>query len=441
MELLDDKLIPILESLYDGVLIADKLGIVKYVNDSYLRITKTTRNEILNTYVEETRPGSKLAEVIRTGKTIRHLPRKVGKLEYYANLVPIIDNNEIIGGVSISSEIQDIQSLFEQLKLSQLKVNELQKEINKFYNTRYTFDDILGDSLAIKKVKADAKKYSKSEFPVLIMGDSGTGKELFAQSIHNSSRRSNYPFVAINCATLSSELLESELFGYSPGSFTGANKKGKLGLFQAAESGTLFLDEIGELDIKLQAKILRTLQEKTIRPLGSTKEIPVDVRIICATNRNLTTMVEMGHFRADLYYRLSVFELVLPSLEKRKVDIDIFIENFGANVFFPPEIKTIFKNYSWPGNIRELKNTIQFCVEISEGCRVKIDDLPTRMLKRLDHSEINTTDTLSSYISKKENDYIKSMLDIYGYDIKGKKKVAELLDISLATLYNKLNKN
>lgn len=435
----DKKFVHLFESLYDGVLIADQLGIVQYVNESYLRITHTKKSDIINLPLEKTRPGSKLVDVIKTGESIRHLRRKVDESEYFSNLVPIFEDGEIIGGVSISSEIQDVKELLKQLKKSEKVISQLQSTVNNFHQAQYTFDEIRGSSNTLNKVKQKAKKFSRGESAVLITGESGTGKELFAQSIHNESSRSNGPFIAVNCATLSGELLESELFGYAAGSFTGADKKGKIGLFQAADGGTLFLDEIGELDVRFQAKLLRVLQEKKIRPLGANKEIPIDVRIVSATNRNLLNMVNDGLFREDLYYRISVFELEIPTLRERRDDISELIDYFSFPIIFPSDIKKILECYSWPGNIRELKNTIQFSIELSSDNEITTDDLPKKIYQFAQQQEIVPTRTLYDFVRDKEKEYILSQLAIYGTNVDGKRKVANLLGVSVATLYNKIN--
>lgn len=436
---LDESSISIFESLYDGVLIADKQGIVRYVNQSYLRITGMKKENILNYPVEKIRPGSKLHKVIQTGEAIRHLRRKVGDAEYFSNLVPIRVGGEIIGGVSISSEIADIQELLKKLKHSETVISQLQGAVNQFNRARYSFTDIIGEATAMKQVVSKAEKIASGKASVLISGESGTGKELFAQAIHNGSHRRNGPFIAVNCATLSGELLESELFGYASGTFTGGKKEGKMGLFRAAEGGTIFLDEIGELDIKFQAKLLRALQEGMIRPLGDTEEYPIDVRVISATNRDLREMISLKTFREDLYYRIAVFELDIPPLRDRRNDIPLLMDAFRMRKKFPENIQEIFKNYKWDGNVRELRNAVQFCVEITDSETISIEDLPKRMIHSARQSEIIGIQSLKSFVKEKETEYIQELLESYGNDVNGKCKVAKLLGVSLATLYNKLD--
>jgi transcriptional regulator with PAS, ATPase and Fis domain len=235
--------------------------------------------------------------------------------------------------------------------------------------------DIIGESRALKRSKMLARKYAAVDATVLITGESGTGKEMFAQSIHNLSGRKNGPFVAVNCATIPENLLESELFGYEEGAFTGARKNGKAGLFTIAHRGTIFLDEITEISFILQARLLRVIQEKEVIPLGSEKIIPIDIRIIAATNRNLLEEVKNGNFRRDLYFRLSILNLKIPPLISRNRDLRLlakffiktYNEKLNKNLTLNEKALSLLENYNWPGNIRELENVIERLCVISES--------------------------------------------------------------------------
>lgn len=265
--------------------------------------------------------------------------------------------------------------------------------IKKGYTANYTFEDIIGETKLIKKAKEISSKMAKTDFPVLITGETGVGKELFAHSIHMSSKRRNNPFVAINCMALSDSLLESELFGYSGGAFTGARKEGKRGLFEIADKGTLFLDEIESMSINLQIKLLRAVQEQEIMRVGGDRIISVDVRIIATSNENLLKLVEKGLFRKDLYYRLNVLPVEVPPLRNRKEDLFILLELFKKKLnfkfIFTDEAKSFFKTYDWPGNVRELQN----CVEYLYCLEKKIIDVKL----------------LPSYIKNKPNEMIKEV--------------------------------
>ncbi len=268
-----------------------------------------------------------------------------------------------------------------QIEKQELKVRkELRK---KGLLARYSFNDIIGTGPTIKKTINHARKLTRGDSEVLIQGESGTGKELFAQSIHNASKRNNGPFVAINCSALPESLLESELFGYEEGAFTGAKKGGKPGLFEQAHKGTIFLDEIGDLPLSLQSRLLRVLQEKEIMRIGAIKIIPVDIRVISATNRNLTQLIEKNLFRADLYYRLNVLPLHIPPLRERLEDLPLLVNYFlaraGDKRHTSREIMNYLREYSWPGNVRELNNCIKYMINISDE-EFKIKDLPPYIL-------------------------------------------------------------
>lgn len=273
--------------------------------------------------------------------------------------------------------------------------------IGRGYYAKYKFIDIIGKNSNFLKTKKIAKKIAKTNLTVLIQGETGTGKELFASSIHNASDRIKKPFVAINLSALSDELVESELFGYVEGSFTGAKKGGKIGLFQQANSGTIFLDEIGDISLKMQSKLLRVLEEKEIMKVGGDKIVPIDVRIIAATNKNLGEMVKEKLFRKDLYYRLKQGYICIPSLRNRSEDIPLLIEYWMRNEFnkklnFDGEIKKLFLEHDWPGNIRELYNVIKYAVAISDTNSINVCDLPFEQITTNQMKLSNNLDSSNS---------------------------------------------
>lgn len=261
--------------------------------------------------------------------------------------------------------------------IKKLEQNLSKKLRDKGQIARYNFEDIKTNSISLKKTKELAKKISKSDYTVLITGESGTGKELMAQSIHNESLRRNQPFIAINCAAMPENLLESELFGYEEGAFTGALKGGKKGLFEQAHNGTIFLDEIGDMPMYLQTKLLRVIQENQVMRVGGESIIDIDVRIIAATNRNLLSMIECEKFRSDLYYRINVLPISIPPLRERREDIIMMLKYFmKRKIEISEDIKRVMESYDWPGNIRELKNTAMYIDIMSSGDRVELYDLP-----------------------------------------------------------------
>ena len=320
----------------------------------------------------------------------------------------------------------------------QQRIEQLEKKVEEKYN----FENITGDSLILKEAIDIAKKVAETDAAVLIQGETGTGKELFAQSIHYSSNRKSKPFVAINCSSFSKELLESELFGYKAGAFTGANKN-KKGLFEEANYGTMFLDEIGEIEISLQAKLLRVLETNSFIKAGDTKTTHVDVRIISASNRNLEEEIENGNFRPDLYYRISVMKINLPSLRDRKEDIPILINEFikfyreklNRNIKeIEPGFIQKLQSYNFPGNIRELRNLVERAVILTSDDTLKEDVLPAELL--LNKPDISASSLKENYrLDNLEKDHIIKTLKLVDGN---KTKAAEMLGIGLTTLYRKL---
>ncbi|WP_333656943.1 sigma-54 interaction domain-containing protein [Tissierella praeacuta] len=322
----------------------------------------------------------------------------------------------------------------------------LKLERDKNNSNSHIKEDYLGSIISndykIENIKSQIKKISNSSSSVLITGDTGTGKEVVAKAIHYTSKRANNPFIPINCANIPDSLFESELFGYEEGAFTGAKKGGKLGLFELANGGSIFLDEIGELPIYLQAKLLRVLQENAIQRLGSITNIPVDIRIIAATNQDLESMVNENKFRADLFYRLNVIPIYLPPLNQRLSDIDIlsthFIEKYNRKLMkninnISKEALELMKSYSWPGNVRELENTIEYAINMEDTEIIHIESLPHRIRKKA-----NGKNDFKELIAQKEADLIINVLNKHGWDLEGKQKASKELGISIRTLYRKL---
>ena len=325
------------------------------------------------------------------------------------------------------------------------------KNYNKISNEHKIFlDNIIGNSYAINKAKEEALMASKTNSTVLITGESGTGKELFARAIHNHSHRSGNPFIAINCAAIPDNLLESELFGYEEGAFTGAKKGGSLGKFELADKGTIFLDEIGDMSLHLQAKLLRVLQEKEVDKIGAKRNVSIDVRIIAATNKDLEKMVKKGIFREDLYYRLNVIPVVLPTLRQRKNDIRLLIEymireyssKLNKNVQ-DVDFQAIeyLCDYSWPGNIRELQNVIEYSVNRCEGNTITLDNLPNRIKYVYSNNEQyqNNSEHIFTLDELEKNEIVKALEKYKDYK-KDKDLAAKALGISRATLYRKIDK-
>lgn len=437
--------VSILNSIENGILVANESTIVQYVNPAYTRIMGITKDQIVGRPLLEVRPGAFLPKVIQTGKSMTRVFRQVGDIEFVSDIYPIVISGIIVGGVSILKNITEVKQLATKLKRYESRTDRLTSMIHHVYKARYHFTDIVGASEVIREVLRLSEKIARGESDILISGESGTGKEVVAQSIHNASPRSTKPFIPISCATLTPSLIESELFGYEEGTFTGAKKGGKVGMFEIADGGTIFLDEIGEFPLEMQSKLLRTLQERTIRRVGKTAESPVDIRVISATNRDLQSMVIEGKFREDLYYRLDVMNIHLPPLRDRAGDIrkvaGHFLEKITASMQrqleFSPEVYEVFFHYRWPGNIRELRNVVEFAANMSEDTVIQVRDLPRALRSDL---MLNVTkgNTLAEIIRNVEREIITDRLKRYGVTLAAKKRLANELGISLASLYRRM---
>ena len=321
---------------------------------------------------------------------------------------------------------------------------------NEFYENlpeSGAFERLIGSSHAFVHIQNLIKRVADSPTPILITGETGTGKELVARSFHEQSRRNKYPFVAINCSSIPENLFESELFGYEEGSFTGAKKGGKMGRIEMAQGGTLFLDELGEMPLSVQPKLLRVLQEYELERVGSTKKIHLDIRIVAATNRDLREMIKEEKFREDLFYRISVINVKLPPLRDRKEDIIPislnYLERLKTKMTTPlrtisHEAEQAFLSYSWPGNIRELQNVVEYAANLCDSDTLTLADLPEHM-RGLEECP-DTEKQKETPLPDSQEKQILDLLSTYGHTLEGKKKIAADLGISLRTLYRKLNK-
>lgn len=338
-----------------------------------------------------------------------------------------------------------------------ISFDEMQDIINiaKTYENKgkIYFSNIIGNSKSILEAINKSKIAASTDSTILIQGDSGTGKELFAKSIHNESMRKDGPFIAINCASIPENLIESELFGYEKGAFTGANTSGKKGLIELANNGTLFLDEIGDLPLYLQTRLLRVLQERSIDKIGGGQSIDVNIRVISATNKNLKQLVQDGEFRLDLYYRLNVIPINLPSLNNREDDVFLLSEYIIEKLcsimnkevkLLADEVKEVFKTYKWLGNIRELENILEHGICFSKDNYIRLEDLPEyffeeSIIKTPETRVLDTNKSLEELKMEYEKSVIDELILIYGDTVEGKKIVADKLNIGLTTLYRKLN--
>lgn len=358
-------------------------------------------------------------------------------------MYPVFLDGAIAGGLSVVTFIRDAYDFRTELEAYEKRNKQVLHRVNRANSARYTFDSIVAVGENVRSVKTLAQRAAATDAAVLLASESGTGKELYAQAIHNASLRSREVFVAINCANFNANILESELFGYVEGAFTGARRGGKIGLFEAASGGTIFLDEVSEMDMGLQAKLLRVLQEGRVRPVGGVEEKEVDVRLVCASNADLQAYIAAGKFRRDLYYRLSTFQIRIPPLRERRGDIPALAfvilqelsKKLKRSVTISPEALEILTAHDWPGNVRELRNVLEFSAYLSENGVIIQDSLPESLVRPAVECE---NIPLAQRVRMFEQSEIHKLLLRYGAGLEAKKRAAAELGISLATLYNKI---
>lgn len=439
----------IVETLTDGVLTVDKDGFVTFLNQVGAEILCVNRESSIGKHISDVVDFKPVVlDVLKTGKGYIDkeflLTKRTGeKIHFIKTAVPIKDEK---------GNIVTVVDTFRKIK----RVNKLVNDLSGAY-ANFTFDDIIGSSIKIQDCISKAKTAAMSMSNVLITGESGTGKELIAQSIHSYSDRKNQPFVSINCGAIPRELLESELFGYEPGSFTGASNKGRMGKFELADGGTIFLDEIGEMPIDMQVKLLRVIQEKKLTRIGGNNVFELDVRIIAATNKDLFEQCKKGAFREDLYYRVNVLHVMLYPLRERKEDINELVKHFINKlsaklnkdiIDISPAAMNKIMNYSWPGNVRELENTVERAVNLCNSQIIKEEDIYIENFHKEIYSvpnntsiELQNTDIISETdiepLEVIEKRAIERALHISGGNIT---TTANLLQVTRNTIYNKMKK-
>ncbi|MGW6300554.1 sigma-54 interaction domain-containing protein [Peribacillus butanolivorans] len=450
-EKLNRALDAIIENSYDGIYITDQNGITLYTNSAIERITGIPKEYYI---------GKSVDQLIKRGILNTSVTHKVVKLRRTVSVVQdnFAGKETLITGSPVFNEEGEIEQVVTNIRdLSDLnelmheltKVNELnnqyKQEIEKLRKIT-SQDGVVFVSDKMKMIYEIAERISDIDATVLILGETGVGKDVLARNIYNRSIRSKKgDFVKINCGAIPADLLESELFGYEGGAFTGANQKGKPGMFEVAERGILFLDEVGELPLQLQVKLLRALQEREIQRIGGTKPKKIDVRIIAATNRNLLEMVKVGEFREDLYYRLNVIPIMIPPLRERREDIlaltDLFLTKANEQYKFSKEIdsrlKEYFFQYDWPGNVRELNNIVERLVVLTNNQLLSLSDLPEEYQQvNQNFSNLKGTLTLKEAVERAEKEILTKAAQTYQTTY----EIAEALDSSQATIVRKLKK-
>lgn len=471
------ELISLLNTVFNieyGIIVVNTKGIITFVNQAYADFFNKQADEMIGKYVDDAYVNSapsRLPEVIKTGQsTIGDIFHMNGR-NVISNRFPLYKDGKIVGAVGkiVFKDLQEFDNIYAKIHKETCSTKKT-SSVHTAY--KYSIDNIIGLSPQIIDLKEAIYKIAIRNSTVLIRGESGTGKELFAHAIHNASYRRNNPFIKVNCAAIPEHLLESELFGYAEGAFTGAKKGGHKGKFELADKGTMFLDEIGDMSFNMQSKLLRVLQEKEIVPLGSGQTKNIDVRIVAATNVNLEELIKYNKFRTDLFYRLNVVSFNIPPLRERKEDIELLVEFFinKYNNLFDLEVEKVtlegidlLKLYDWPGNARELENVIEQAFNFVEGKVISLEHIPGYILtyikqereaaltlvateeeitinnkeKAADKEKIFDKEALLKMMDSVEKDMIiKTLAESKG----NKAKAAQMLGLSRPGLYKKLAK-
>lgn len=427
----------IFNSINEGIIATDENGTITHFSNTAEKIFNITQTNACSKNINTIFPDLSLKDVKKFDlpnyekKEMRAIKGNNKSFTCYVSTNVIRDQrNDIIGMIITIFESNDIKKIV--------------RNMMGFDNKSLFFSDIIGQSNLMKNAKQKAEIAAKGYSTIMIRGESGTGKELFARAIHNSSPMHDGPFIAINCAAIPETLLESELFGYEGGAFTGAKKDGKPGKFELADGGTLFLDEIGDMPLYLQSKLLRVLQDKVVQRVGGLNDISVNVRIVSATNRDLERLVKENRFRDDLYYRLNVIPIYIPSLSERKDDIPLLIDYLlnKYNLLFNKKITAlsedvydIFMSYSWPGNVRELENVIEYSMNMEKSNIITKNSIPKNLLSSM---FIDDSQSLDDIVKNFEKNIIIEKAKNYGKSKEERIKLAKELNIGIATLYRKL---
>lgn len=444
----------ILDTVPMGVIYCDRQGIIRFVNETYARYLGVRKDEALGRPITDLIPDSRAAIVMDNGLAEMGeqccVGQGKGKRTLIVNRIPVRDASGQVQGMlsqSIFGNPAELKSLSAKIERLDQKVSLYKKRMNTALAPRYTLDSILGQSAALRGAKQHLIRYARTEAPVLLLGATGTGKELFANALHHCSARSGGPFVGINCAAIPNDLFESELFGYLPGSFTGAQREGRIGKIELAHQGTLFLDEIGDLPLTAQVKLLRVLEDKLVHRLGASTPTPVDFRLVAATNRDLQAMMRDGFFREELYYRMAGLAIRIPALRDRTEDIPMLVAHLLSCMntqvcgSTDPAMDALMR-YSWPGNVRELAGVVGRAASLCLGKFIELGDLPPEIVAEAACSQpkqqLSNKTLLADVQSNNELRLIRTALLENKWNMA---RTAKALGISRATLYEKTRKH
>jgi len=438
----------IFNSIHNGAIVTDTAGYVTHFNKPYGRFLDLDPDKQIGRHCTEVLDNTRMHIVAKTGQPEINRSHQVKGQNMVVQRIPIFKDGRIVAvfGQVMFKDIRDVHKLAQELSLLESKVRLYEEELLNLRATRYTFDSIIGKSDAVLDLKKEARRASGNRSPVLISGESGTGKELFAQAIHQAGERKLHPFVRVNCAAIPKDLLESELFGYEKGAFTGALPGGKAGKFELAHHGTMFLDEIGDLPLEMQPKLLRVLEDKEFERVGGNKIIRSDFRLITASNQRLEEMLDQGRFRKDLFYRLNVIRLHIPPLRERREDIVELSRHLlkqlalEANLPLPSieaEARRALVAYDWPGNVRELSNALERSLAAMEGDMIRMQDLPFHIYRRKKSRPGQRSASIRDVQYKAEKEAIVYALKSCGNN---KAQAARTLGIHRTLLYKKMKK-
>jgi len=432
----------------NGIVITDPDGHILFFNKAYGEFLELDPEQVIGKHVSEVIENSRMHIVAKTGKPELNALQRIKGQDMVVQRIPVFKDGKVMAvyGLVLFKDVHDIAKLAHELHLLESKVQLYEQELKTLRSTRYTFDSIVAMSNSMIALKKAARKAAATNLPVLITGDSGTGKEVFAQAIHNASVRSIHPFIRINCSAIPRDLMESELFGYEKGAFTGAHTGGKPGKFELAHLGSIFLDEIGDLPLELQPKMLRILEEKEFERVGGKSYVRSDFRLIAASNQNLEKMVEHQLLRTDLFYRLNVIRIHIPPLRERREDIlplarhivqKICKESVLPEIKIDPLAEESLVNYDWPGNVRELHNVLERTLSFLEGDTIHFLDLVLHLQAKHKTSLETGSTSLKNMLSSTEQE---ALLGALSASNNNKRRAAELLGIHRTLLYKKMKK-
>ncbi|WP_347552097.1 sigma 54-interacting transcriptional regulator [Pseudalkalibacillus hwajinpoensis] len=436
----------IIDNAYEWLVVVNKDGIIDYMNKTYCEFLEVESSTVVGMHVTDVIENTRMHIVARSGNV------ELADLQYIrgnymvANRVPIYHNNKVVGAVGtvIFRDTEQWKQMNTNIKVLLSELEYYRSGSAKENGASYSLYDIVGLSESIQRLKEKVKQVASGNVSVLIRGESGTGKELFAHSIHQLSERSNRPFIKVNCGAIPDQLLESELFGYEEGAFTGAKKGGKPGKFELANTGTIFLDEIGDMPVNMQVKLLRVLQDREVERVGGISSKKVDVRVIAATNRPLEAMVEERRFREDLFYRINVIQLLIPPLRERVQDVKPLAESFVRKIAAKAGKRVIrieenalqlLRKHNWPGNARELENALEASVHLTRSETVDIASLPDYLKEK--EGIVAGDRKLKEILEEAESEAIRKTLVQCEND---KLAAAEILGIGKTSLYDKIKK-